>query len=119
MIINTASPKYFAPVALKILSEDGALQELTFDAQFKRSKQSEVTAFFEGRSGEVINHKETVDNFMTGWRGVTDPGAALVPYSPEALDALCEEYPGMRGAIAAAYYASITPSVAAHLAAKN
>lgn len=118
-IVRTASPAQFAPVTLKCLSAEGALQELKFDAQFKRLKQSEVTAFFESNQDGQIKHKDVLDSYMTGWRGVTDESKTPIPYSKEERDALCDEYVGMLGALAQAFYDTLNPKAAAHLASKN
>lgn len=118
-IVRTASATQFAPVTLKCLSAEGVLQELKFDAQFKRLKQSEVSAFFEANADAQIKHKDVLDKYMTGWRGVTDESKAPVPYSSEEREALCDEYVGMLGALAQAFYDTLNPKAAAHLASKN
>ncbi len=118
-IIRTASPTQFAPVTHKCLDVDGVLQELKFDAQFKRLKQSEITAFMQEHEGGAIKHKEVLDRYMIGWRGVTDESKAPVPYSVQEREALGEEYVGLSGAMAEAFFATLNPKAAAHLAAKN
>ncbi len=118
-IVRTASATQFSPVTHKCLSAEGALQELKFDAQFKRLKQAEVTALFEAHEGGNIKHKDVLDSYMTGWRGVTDESKAPVPYSVEEREALCEEYVGMIGAMAQAFFDTLNPKAAAHLASKN
>lgn len=118
-IIRTASATQFAPVTLKCLNADGVLQELKFDAQFKRLKQSEITVFLQEQAGDVIKHKDVLDRYMIGWRGVTDESKAPVPYSVQEREALCDEYVGMAAAMAEAFFATLSPKAAAHLAAKN
>jgi hypothetical protein len=118
-IVRTASPTQFAPVTHKCYSADGALQELKFDAQFKRLKQSEAAALFETQSDGQIKHKDVLDSYMIGWRGVTDESKAPIPYTKEDREALCDEYVGMLGALAQAFYDTLNPKAAAHLASKN
>lgn len=136
-IIRTASPKYYAPVSHKILSETGALQELKFDMQFKRLKQSEREAQAQAQreinqqierakaDGEDENqlYKKNWSDILAanacGWRGVTEADKTDVPFSLENLFELCEEYPGLLGSIFSAWAQSLNPTEAAHLATKN
>ena len=137
MIIRTSSPAFFAPVTLKQLDAQGALKEAKFDAQFKRIKQSAFDALMQDNQERQKQRQEAVDNginiseqakqdaidlvnrYMVGWSGVLDEGQNKVPFSTDALAELCEEHSGLLVAIVQAFYASFSPSAAAHLAAKN
>ena len=57
--------------------------------------------------------------YLTGWRAVQDEAGESVPFTPEALAELLDEHAGLQTSIAVAWYASIQPKAAAHLAAKN
>lgn len=137
MIVFTASPAYFAPVTLKQLDSDGALQEVHFDAQFKRLKDSErkiiTTQYEQWRQlilrrvfdslidGPVMEAQyiELLHKNMVGWRGVNTPNGEAVEFSLMALDELCEEHTGLLTAIVRSLHDSFNPDEAAHLAAKN
>lgn len=136
-IVRTSSPAFFAPVTLKQLDAHGALKETKFDAQFKRIKQSAFDALMRENQLKQKQRQEAIDNgvdfseqakqeavelinsYMIGWSGVQDEGQNNIPFSTNELAELCEEHTGLLVAIVQAFYASFSPSAAAHLAAKN
>lgn len=62
---------------------------------------------------------ETLNTYMVGWSAVQDEQGGAVPYGTQARDELFEEHAGMLVATAMAFYQSLDPKAAAHLAAKN
>jgi len=136
-IIRTVSPKYFAPVTHKCLAANGLLQELKFDVQFKRLKQSERDALIEANAlkrkqieqdtengintntAALEEIKELLRTYACGWKGVQEEDKTEVPFSHEALFDLCEDYSGLLVSVANAFWESFNPTTAAHLATKN
>ena len=139
-IIRTPSPTYFAPVTHKCLSESGKLDELKFDVQFKRLKQSENDTLHrenierarairdqieKGGNIEELQAQAKLDaqdrlrKYAIGWSAVRNEDKSDVPFSHAELFDLCESYPGLMNAINEAFAKSVSPEAAAHLATKN
>lgn len=119
MLFKTLSPAYFAPARYTSLTEDGALETSTFDAQFSRMKSSEIAAIFGAEPKDRPKDADLLDKHLVGWRGVYNEAKEDVAFSKAAYGVLEESHPGLQGALATAWWKSITPTEAAHLSAKN
>lgn len=137
-MIFTPSPKFSAPVVLQQFDEQGVLQEVKFNALFKRLKQSETDALATAnverskqRQAEVARgidigpqvKQDFVDlltNNMVGWSNVQDENKNNVPFSYPVLFDLCEQNAGLLLVLAQTFYqACFDPVQAAQLATKN
>lgn len=119
MLFKTPSPTYYAPVTYYQLAENGEVDEIKFDAQFKRLKASVVKNMFSLSVKDRIDDREVLSRYMVGWRTVQSPDGTAAPFTPAALDELLEENAGMLAALAGAWLSSVQTPAAAHLAAKN
>jgi hypothetical protein len=120
-IIRTPSPSYFAPVSHKYLDEDGRVQTLAFDAKFKRLKASEIRAVFSAPVADRPNDEKVSELYLQDARFGDDTATMVInPVERlKELDGLCEDYAGLRGAIALSWWQSITADKPAHFATKN
>ena len=104
---------------------DEALQVLRKQAEVIAAAATEVPgASVASLRHEVETSQDSVNlrllrRVMTGWRAVQGADSADLPFSFEALAEMEEDNPGFINACADAFWASLQPKEAAHLAQKN
>lgn len=83
------SDSYFWPVTVEIPADGGRFEKSSFDIEFRRVGQARINELVElGRDGQVSD-RQTCEELVVGWRGVTD-GTADIAYSQGALSQLLD-----------------------------
>jgi hypothetical protein len=110
---QTATYKW--PVKIVLAIDNGKREVSTFDAEFKRLKQSRINELLQqvrdqerGRSENdtLIQDTEIVKELLVGWDGVNDDSGAPIPFSEAALDQLVD-IPTVAGQIIKTWFESL------------
>ena len=94
------SPTYRWPVKVVLPTDGGRHETFTFDAEFRRLKQSRIAELVEvsqrQQRGEVLEGDEdmsdvdVLDEIMAGWDGIEDDDGEAIAFSRVNLARLCE-----------------------------
>lgn len=95
------SATFFWPVEVNVMSDGGAYEKQTFDAEFRRLSQGQLDELGKNVKASEMTDADFVRQVLTGWRGVADQGED-VPFSATALDQLLD-LPGLSAAIVLAF----------------
>ncbi|MDD5297669.1 MAG: phage tail assembly chaperone [Rhodocyclaceae bacterium] len=103
--INPA-PTFSAPVSLTVPGQDeSATLDITFQHKGKQALSAWIKAAVEGRAD-----LDSLTEVVAGWDGVSDDAGNPLPFSPEALATLLDQYPAAAGEFYAAYRKALTES---------
>jgi len=110
------SASYKWPVKIVIPADGGKRETFTFDAEFRRLKQSRIAEIMEfgqrknrGETlepGQDMSDMELLGEILCGWDGVVDDDDTPIPFSKSSLEQLCE-LPTVAGQIAEAWLGSL------------
>ena len=107
MLVLNMSPTYFAPVRIKLLDAEGALQEHRFDAQFERWNMDQIKAYFESTTQR--SDADVARSALKGWRHIGRPGGVAFEFNDANLEELLQ-VPGMATALVEALIQSWRPT---------
>ena len=112
----TQSPTYKWPVKITIPTDGGRRETFTFDAVFRRLKQSRITEIIESgqrkskgedlEASQDMSDLDLLDEIMAGWDGVEGDDGKAIPFSRSSLEQVCE-MPTVAGQIAEAWLGSL------------
>ena len=98
------SDTFFWPVRFRVPREDGTgHDEQTFDAEFRRLKQEEITGMLKRAGAESLSDAQLAAEILVGWKGVVDRQKAPIPYSEGARDRALS-VPGMGSAVMTSFF---------------
>jgi hypothetical protein len=110
------SPSYKWPVKIVIPADGGRRETFTFDAVFRRLKQSRIAEIIDNgqrknrgeqlEPGQDMSDMELLDEILCGWDGVVDDADEPIPFTRASLEQLCE-LPTVAGQIAEAWLGSL------------
>jgi hypothetical protein len=83
------NPTYTWPVSFELPTDGGRTEKFTFDAVFKRLKQSEIEDMRKQIETSEINDADMVRQVLVGWNGVHDD-TGEIPFSEGALSTLLD-----------------------------
>ena len=117
-VLKNSSSSYSWPVSFS-LPENGTRKEQSFDAEFKRLKQSrinEIQALVQQRlkaledgleDASGVSDVSIADEVLVGWDGIDDDDGNPVKFSQSSLQQLVD-VPMVATAIATAYFDSLS-----------
>lgn len=100
---------YWYPVVVEMTAKEGGRkQKFTFDAEFNRIAQDELTELFRTRTDDepVLKDSEVLDRVLVGWRDVQDAEGRPLEVNPANREALLNRFP-VGGCIVKAFLKSI------------
>lgn len=100
------SSTFFWPCRFMVPRADGARHdEQTFDVEFRRLSQDEITAMLKRAGDDKLSDNELAREILCGWKGVVDAQGAPVPYSEASRDRALA-VPGLGSAVMRAFFAA-------------
>ena len=141
MTVKLAASTFLAPVTYSVPGDDSQVIDIKFRARFNRlstsaremlddrlqmtwlnrmvkmSKTPEIRALFEERVKDMkpnvtpISDVEICQQVLAGWE-LQDVDGESVPFGPDAMAEMFEQWYGLDGAIAVAYVNAVSPKVA-------
>jgi hypothetical protein len=103
MFVLDLSDTFFWPVRFRVPKADGTgFDEQTFDAEFKRLPQDEITGMLKRAAEQRLSDSVLAAEILVGWKGVVDKAKAPVAYS-ESQRNRALQVPGMGSAVMAAF----------------
>lgn len=100
------SDSYVWPVSIDQPADGGRHEKSTFDIEFKRISQSRIDELVEGGQTGAITDRQTCEELVIGWKGVTD-GNDEIPFSQKSL-AMLLDIPGVSREIVMAWVDSLS-----------
>lgn len=79
------SPSYRWPVTVKVIGENGDIEEHSFFIQFRRMKQSELTKLGEDSNSGAITDDQFMEHIILGWEGLIGEDGKDIQFSVPAL----------------------------------
>lgn len=105
MFVLTKSASFYWPVTISIPQDGGTFAKQSFDAQFKRIKQSRIKEVNDPNSASITDN-DFCKEIMIGWRGVKGEDGQDIPFSEGALEEMIE-MPLVAATIATAYFQAL------------
>lgn len=103
MFDSTPAPEFTEPVQLSVPGQaDCAIVQITYRHKSKTALAQWWAAYLQSPSVQALS------DVIAGW-DVRRAGAPL-PYTPAALDVLCEDYPAAMGELSDAYMHALVRS---------
>jgi hypothetical protein len=101
MIRLGASDRFWYPVKVEMIGEDGVRRTHEFRAQFRRYSRSDFERVMEAvRKGE-LSDLELAREVLLGWEGVQDEDGSELAFSASARERLLDLWPVLPGVIGA------------------
>lgn len=100
---------YWYPVVVEMTAKEGGRkQKFTFEGEFNRLPQDEITELFRPRSEDEtpLKDAEVLDRVFVGWRQVQDAEGRTLEVNPENREALLNRFP-VSSSVVKAFFKSI------------
>lgn len=97
------NPIFTATVTIPSFAEDGAPQDETFTAIFRRAGQAEIDQITTRIGDGTLDDAALVRQLLAGWREVMDQDGTPLAHTPENLDRLLDVVP-IRSRLVRAYF---------------
>jgi hypothetical protein len=94
---------YSWPVKIQLPKDGGEFEEQSFEAVFKRIKQSEINDLL---AGEGATDRKFCEAVMAGWNGILDESHNAIAFTSESLGEFLD-VPGVTKAIVVAFLESV------------
>jgi hypothetical protein len=88
-----ASDRFWYPVRVEILDDDGVRRPHEFRALFRRHGRSGFERLMEKVRASEITDDALARDVLLGWQGVQDESGADIAFSPEARERLLDLWP--------------------------
>lgn len=99
------SDSYTWPVTVEVV-DAGKSAKHTFDAQFRRLKQSQIDELIAAVRDGHKSDADLVAEVLVGWAGVKDAAGEDIPFTESSRDRVMDVYP-VRPAVLAAWFESL------------
>lgn len=83
----TQSPTYWWPVTLLQVAQDGSIDAVEIDVQFRRLSVHQHAALLQRATDEKLLDTDIARQILTNWRKVVDGDGAELPFNEANLDA--------------------------------
>jgi hypothetical protein len=102
-------PTFAAPVLMRVPG-DGQVEEVRFDAVFKRLTKTENDTLQRRLDDRSLNDRELLDMVLADWKGLAGDDGLPFICTPENRAAAVEEWPGFEAAITYSYFEHAYPA---------
>lgn len=100
---------YWYPVTIEMTAKEGGRkQKFTFEAEFNRIAQDEITELFRtrGEDESPLKDAEVLERVFVGWRDVQDAAGRPLEVNPENREQLLNRFP-VSACVVKAFFKSI------------